>query len=78
VLPGLVGILLRPARLEQEDQQRVAVFLDMAAEAALVEARLVYAVLGAAQRLVLEQVGAVLDRFERSVPRRGERSLGET
>jgi hypothetical protein len=45
----LVGILPRLARLEQEDQQRVGILEDMAADLALVETGLVDAVLCAAQ-----------------------------
>jgi hypothetical protein len=69
LLPGLVAVFGRPARLEQEDQQRVAVFLDVAADAALVEPWLCHAMQGPAQCLVLQEVGVHLERI---IPRCGE------
>jgi hypothetical protein len=72
MLPGLAGILFRAPRLEQEDQQRVAVFLHRAADP-LVEARRGGAMQSAAQGLVLEQVGV---RLERVIPGGGELGVG--
>jgi hypothetical protein len=60
--PHLVAVLLGPARLQKKDGQCVAVLAHVAADLALGEAWLVDPVLGAAQHLVLEQVGAIFDR----------------
>jgi hypothetical protein len=47
---GPIAELLRPASLQQENEQRVRVFADVAADLALVEPRLVDPILGPARR----------------------------